>query len=144
PTEAVLTHPESGSRSESLKPWIWLSAVGGTLVTALSYSALRGTFSEEGWRLALADHALVGDSIAPLAALLSLGGVLAALYAIELQRRELEENRAVLVEQSAQMARTAQAQEDLATAQIASAKAQERANELTEALANAQTRANEL
>src|SRR5690606_19678962 len=69
PTEAVLTHPESGSRSESLKPWIWLSAVGGTLVTALSYSALRGTFSEEGWRLALADHALVGDSIAPLAAL---------------------------------------------------------------------------
>lgn len=128
----------------SLLPWIACAAVAGFAATIGWYLVLRDTFGKE-FHLALSDHAAIGNAVAPVGTLLSLGALLAALYAVELQRRDLqlqrEEMRAqreVMKEQHAQFERTAAAQEKLANAQETAARAQINANREAAALRLAQ------
>jgi hypothetical protein len=69
--------------------------------------------------------ALMGDSAGPFAALFSAAALFAALWALDLQRRELEENREVMKEQARHAQDAAKAQLKLARAQQRTAIAQE-------------------
>lgn len=84
---------------------------------------------------ALEWHALIGDSLSPVAAILSVVAVLAALWSVHvqrqelaLQREELRETRDEMKAQREQFEKTAAAQASLAASQARLADAQEAAN----------------
>jgi uncharacterized membrane protein YqjE len=85
----------------------------------------------------LADHANLGNAMAPAVAFLTLLAVAAALWSVQiqrvelaLQRQELRETREEMVEQRKQFERTAGAQEALAASQAQLAEAQKQANKI--------------
>ncbi len=123
--------------------WLWSVGVGGLIVTIFWYAALR--YSHGGNHMIMLEHGELGNSFGPISALFSLATVLAALWSMELQRRELQaqsrrldEQQALLEEQRTQFTRSADAHEMLAKAQVETVTAQERANTLSELAIKAQ------
>jgi hypothetical protein len=120
-------------------PWLWMVGVGGLAITAVWYGGLR--IAHGGHHMLMAEHGDLGSSFGPVSALFALSAVLAALWSMELQRRELraqskrlDEHQRLLEEQRAQFTRSADAHEKLAQAQADTVEAQKRANFLTERL----------
>lgn len=127
--------------------WIIAAAVAGVLIIATAYAWLRSVFGPVN----LEQHGQLGDALAPVAEVLMLAALLAALYSahlqrielglqrkeLALQRKEMRESRDEMVEQRKQLERSAKAQEDLAAAQASLTAAQREATV-------AQVRANEL
>src|SRR5664280_2098402 len=112
----------AGVTTNSRPPqWLWMVAVGGLVVTVFWYGSLR--FSHGGYHMLMSEHGELGSSFGPLSALFSLATVLAALWSMELQRRELQaqskrldQQQALLEEQRTQFTRSADAHEMLAKA----------------------------
>lgn len=110
----------------------WLLAAA-----AVSLAALGGAYAFLRSSRALEWHALIGDSLSPVAAILSVVAVLAALWSVHvqrqelaLQREELRETREEMKAQREQFERTARAQEALARSQRDLAVSQQRANRI--------------
>ena len=106
-------------------PW-WIPALfcGGLIALGSAYVALV-TLAKD-----LPRHAHIGDALAPVTSFLSLFAVVAALWSVhvqrrelELQRRELGDNRKVMEKQMEQLRRSATAQRRLADAQLMAAEA---------------------
>jgi hypothetical protein len=117
-------------RSDGSAPtWMWLFLFGGLAAFTGAYWGLARVAKHLEW------HAYIGDALAPVAALLSLLAVVAALWSVHvqreelaLQRKELEENREVMKAQAEEAKKAAEAQKRLADSQERLADAQEASN----------------
>lgn len=119
-------------------PWLTKPALAGLVAIGIAYGWLRLSFGPA----TLAEHGQLGDALAPVAELLMLAALLAALYSAQLQRielglqrkelalqrKEMRESREEMIEQRKQLERTAEAQEALAGATRLLADAQLGAN----------------
>ncbi len=144
---------EQGERpADAAAPsWFKWAIVLGLLTVGFAYFGLRWSFHPSK----LEEHGQLGDALAPVAELLMLGALLAALYSahlqrielglqrreLALQRREMKDARAEMVEQRKQLERSAKAQEALADAQLRAVRAQHRANLLALAATEVQLNA---
>lgn len=129
-------------RKDTKAPW-WAVMFGVVAVVGLTavYFILRDPTLVHH----LSWHAELATALGPVTGILSLFAVVAALWSVELQRRamkgqqdEIDRHMRLLEEQREQFARSAGAQEALATSQSESAKAQKEANYQSEALRLAQ------
>jgi hypothetical protein len=121
--------------------WVVVAAGIGLFVLGAVYYRFRS--ANHVWTLA--DHANVGNAMAPAVAFLTLLAVISALWSeqiqrteLALQRQELRETREEMVEQRKQFERTAEAQEALASSQASLADSQKRANKVSEMVVIAQ------
>jgi hypothetical protein len=131
---------EQGKATEGSWNWVLFVAIGVVIGGAALYLGVWLTGSETRF-------GPLGDSMAPVAAVLSFLAIMAALRSVELQRRELalqrEElrlTRAELKEQAEHLKDAAAAQNRLAAAQEKLAAATERTATLNEQLVDAQNR----
>lgn len=121
--------------------WVMTAASIGFIALGAYYVGLRCAYGVHS----LADHANLGNALAPVVAFLTLLAVVSALWSVQiqrtelaLQRQELRETREEMVEQRKQFERTAKAQEALAGSQALLARAQLNANREAAALRLAQ------
>jgi uncharacterized membrane protein YqjE len=117
--------------------WVVTAAAIGLVALGAYYVGLRSTYGVHS----LADHANLGNALAPVVAFLTLLAVISALWSVQiqrtelaLQRQELRETREEMVEQRKQFERTAAAQEALAASQARLADGQLEANQVNEQL----------
>lgn len=144
----------SGEDNQGATPaWLTKTALAGLLAIGIAYGWLRLSFGPT----TLEQHGQLGDALAPMAELLMLAALLAALYSahlqrvelglqrkeLALQRQEMKDARAEMVQQRKQLERSAAAQEELAASQRELAKTQfeqmQRSTPVQEALAKAQS-----
>ena len=114
-------------------PWVVTAGAIGVVALGAYYLGLRCAYGVHS----LADHANLGNALAPVVAFLTLLAVISALWSVQiqrtelaLQRQELRETRDEMVEQRKQFEKTASAQQRLADSQELLAHAQVAANTL--------------
>jgi multidrug efflux pump subunit AcrA (membrane-fusion protein) len=136
--EVMVSNPEE--KDQGLL-YVVIAAAIGLVVLGAVYLRFR-TANSVG---TLADHANVGNAMAPAVAFLTLLAVVAALWSVQiqrtelaLQRKELQETRDEMIEQRKQFERTAHAQEALAESQKRLADEQAIANAISNETVRAQ------
>ena len=142
--ERAVAVPDEENKDTGLG-WVVTAAAIGLVVLGAFYVGLRCPYGVHS----LADHANLGNALAPVVAFLTLLAVVSALWSVQiqrtelaLQRKELQSTREEMVEQRKQFERTAKAQEALAQSQQQLAEAQQAANAEAAALRYAQHSSN--
>jgi uncharacterized membrane protein YqjE len=114
---------------------LWVVGAGAVGLLVLGFVYYRFRTLNHVWTLA--DHANLGNALAPAVAFLTLLAVISALWSVQiqrtelaLQRKELQSTREEMVEQRKQFERTAEAQEALAKSQAGLAEGQRIANNI--------------
>jgi hypothetical protein len=115
--------PANSKQALGLPRWVWAVAIGLVVLSVGFYSWIGATRPEKAsW------WGVMGDSFALFSALFNAGALLAALWAVHLQRQESHDSQAEFAKQLRELTRSAEAQNKLAESQKNLAEAQMRAN----------------